>query len=105
MAERAQTIAASQATETAGRSISWGKIVVYAILILGVLQAMLPLLWMVSTSLMTLSEVNFGRLLPERALFENYLLAWERANFGQFMWNSARITIISIVGQLGFCIP
>jgi ABC-type glycerol-3-phosphate transport system permease component len=105
MAERAQTVVVSRATQTARGSLSWGKVLVYAVLILGVIQAVVPLLWMVSTSLMTLSEVNFGHLLPERPLFENYLLAWERANFGQFMWNSARITIISIGGQLAFCVP
>lgn len=107
MAERAQTVATpkTRAVEMPRPSFPWGKVITYTVLILGVVQAIAPFLWMLSTSLMTLSEVTLGRLLPQTPLFENYLLAWERANFAQFMWNSARITIISIVGQLVFCIP
>jgi len=63
------------------------------------------LLWMLSASLMTLSEVSFGYFLPSAPQFNNYVLAWERANFAQFMWNSVRITGITLVGQLLICIP
>ncbi len=83
----------------------WLKVIGYTVLILGVIQAIAPFLWMVSTSLMTLTEINRGQLLPTEPLFQNYVLAWERANFGQFMWNSVRITLISVAGQLLFCIP
>lgn len=84
---------------------SWTRLFIYAVLIIGVLQAVLPFLWMVSTSFMTLSEINRGYLLPGALRFENYVLAWERANFAQFMWNSVRITGITLLGQVFFCVP
>lgn len=85
--------------------ISWDKVFTYAVLIFGVLLMIFPFLWMISSSLMSLSEVTFGRLLPSQPLFSNYAEAFQRANFGQFMWNSVRITAITLSGQLLVCIP
>jgi len=93
-------------TQTAPRNpIQWGKVLVYAILILGLIQAIFPFVWMVSTSLMTQREIVLGRLFPAEAQFSNYVEAWSRANFSQFMWNSVRITAISLAGQLLVSIP
>ena len=97
-------------------SIPWGKIVIYAVLILGGVVAVLPLLWMLSTSAMSEGEIAVGRLIPsgllegdyqrviDQAVF-NYSEAWGRSNFAQFMWNSIRITLISVGGTLLFSIP
>lgn len=94
------------ATATRSRlPINWGKTLIYAVLLIGVLLATFPFLWMLSASLMTLGEVTFGRLIPESLQFGNYPEAWERANFGQYMWNSVRITGITLAGQLLVCIP
>jgi ABC-type glycerol-3-phosphate transport system permease component len=60
---------------------------------------------MLSASLMSLTEVTFGYLLPTELRFGNYAEAWQRANFSQFMWNSVRITAITLSGQLLICIP
>lgn len=87
------------------RPIRWGMIVVYAVLIIGLLQAVVPFLWMASASLMTIGEVTLGRVLPSQPQVDNFTLAWQRANFSQFMWNSLRITVITITGQLLLCIP
>lgn len=54
---------------------------------------------------MSFTEVTAGRLLPSVPLFSNYQEAWQRANFAQFVWNSTRITFITVAGQLLFCIP
>jgi ABC-type glycerol-3-phosphate transport system permease component len=87
------------------RPISWGKVFIYTVLIVGVALMVFPFLWMLSASLMSLSEITFGKLLPSELVFDNYREAWIRANFGQFMWNSVRITGITLTGQLLFCIP
>jgi ABC-type glycerol-3-phosphate transport system permease component len=109
MAEHAQQINTGATTRTREQTprapIHWGRFLAYTVLILGVIQALLPFLWMVSTSLMTLSEISFGSILPARPMLQNYTQAWQQANFAQFMWNSARITVITIAGQLLFCIP
>lgn len=107
MAEVARTaqVADTTSVKPARRTIRWSKVVVYTVLILGLIQAIFPFLWMLSASFMSLSEVTFGYLLPTQLRFENYVQAWQTANFSQFMWNSLRITVITIVGQLLVCIP
>lgn len=100
------------------------KLGIYAVLFAGVIIAIGPFLWMISASFMTLSEVSLTRLLPENLLWENYTTALRRANFldielvtdpvngilqsisvSGYLWNSLRITLISVVGSLAVCIP
>jgi ABC-type glycerol-3-phosphate transport system permease component len=83
----------------------WSTLFSYLILIVGVIVAVLPFMWMVSSSLMTQAEVSLGRIVPDEPQPQNYTEAWNRANFGRFMWNSTRITVITIIGLLLFCIP
>ena len=106
------------------KEISWSKVGIYAVLFAGVIIAIGPFLWMISASFMTLSEVNLTRLLPEKLLWENYATALRRANFlnieiatdpqtgalqslsvSGYIWNSVRITLISVLGSLAVCIP
>jgi ABC-type glycerol-3-phosphate transport system permease component len=87
------------------KPIKWGKIFTYAVLSFGAFLAILPFVWMVSWSVMTANEVVRGQFIPTQINLNNYAEAWNRANFGQFMWNSVRISIISISGLLLFCIP
>ncbi len=102
MAERTQEIALMQApARRPGRSRAIG----YVVLAAGGLLAVLPFLWMLSWSLMTNVEVTVGRVLPAEVHWSNYLTAWDKANFSQFMWNSSRITAITVCGLLLFCIP
>lgn len=105
MADTTLTAPQSRSIETPRAPISWGKVFTYTVLIVGVALMIFPFLWMLSTSLMSLSEVTFGYLLPTELRFSNYAEAWQRANFAQFMWNSVRITGITLAGQLLFCIP
>ncbi len=85
--------------------LPWGRVLTYGALVLGMVLALAPFLWMVSASLMTPSEISAGRLLPQNLLFRNYPWAWELGNFGQLMWNSIRITAITVAGELLLCIP
>lgn len=107
MVDSARPLPAEQApvARAPRKPIRWGQWVAYGILILGLVQALLPFYWMISSSFMSSTEVNFGRWLPGALRLENYATAWERANFAQFMWNSVRITAITLAGQLAFCIP
>jgi ABC-type glycerol-3-phosphate transport system permease component len=106
MAETTLTVNRSGNTVSRlSRPISWGTVFVYAILIFGVILMIFPFLWMISASLMSLTEVTFGKLIPSQPLFSNYAEAFQRANFGQFMWNSVRLTAITLSGQLLVCIP
>lgn len=81
------------------------NLLTYLALGIGLLVVMTPFIWMLSWSLMGLSDVVQGNLIPSELHFENYQIAWSGANFEQYMWNSIRITAIIVVGRLLFCIP
>ncbi|MCY3945824.1 MAG: carbohydrate ABC transporter permease [Anaerolineaceae bacterium] len=102
MAERVQQIEVMQAP---ARRPGRGRALGYLVLAAGGLLAVLPFLWMLSWSLMTNVEVTVGRVLPAQVHWSNYLTAWDKANFSQFMWNSSRITAITVCGLLLFCVP
>lgn len=115
---------ASSSVERPPTRIDWGKIFIYFVLFSGVVIAIGPFLWMVSASFMTTSEINLSRLVPEQILWENYETALRRANFldieiitdpvtdalqgvevSGYLWNSLRITLITVTGSLLVCIP
>ncbi len=81
------------------------KALTYLILIAGGLLCLLPFIWMLSWSLMNNFEVIAGRFIPATPIWQNYATAWDTAQFSRFMWNSVRITAITITGLLLFCIP
>jgi ABC-type glycerol-3-phosphate transport system permease component len=107
MADITRPAAVVQPRETSAtrKAVNWGRIFSYAILTFGAFLAILPFMWMVSWSVMTANEVARGQFIPSQINLENYVTAWNRANFGKFMWNSARISAISITGLLLFCVP
>ena len=76
----------------------------YLILLLGVLLAIFPFFWMISTSLMTLGDAQGTNLIPPSIHLENYVEAWKEADFSLYMWNSFRITVLTLAGELTFSI-
>ncbi|MEQ8671927.1 MAG: carbohydrate ABC transporter permease [Aggregatilineales bacterium] len=84
-----------------------GKILIYALLILGAVVAVIPFIWMLSWSMMTNVEVTRGLFVPTTGIHlqENYSIAWNNSGFSQYMWNSARIAAITLSGMLLCCIP
>jgi ABC-type glycerol-3-phosphate transport system permease component len=105
MVSQASTAVKPQGTTPSSKPIRLGKVISYMILVVGIVIAIMPFLWMISASLMTQAEVNRGTILPANPRPENYTDAWESADFGQYMWNSARIAVITIVGLLIICVP
>jgi ABC-type glycerol-3-phosphate transport system permease component len=78
-------------------------LVSYIILGSGVVVAVVPFLWMISTSLMTLGEATGRTILPSVPQWGNYSEAWEGAKFSEYFVNSVMITAITVSGQLVFC--
>jgi ABC-type glycerol-3-phosphate transport system permease component len=74
----------------------------YLLLSIGVLIAIFPFYWMISTSVMTLGDAQGTRLIPASIHLENYVDAWKEAKFSLYMWNSARITLLTLAGELTF---
>ena len=80
------------------------KVVVYSLLISWALVAVVPFVWMISTSLKSAGEAQGVRFFPTELHFENYANAWEEADFAEYFSNSFQITIITLAGQLTFSV-
>jgi ABC-type glycerol-3-phosphate transport system permease component len=75
-------------------------ILIYLMLILGALLSLVPFVWMISTSLKSIGEALGSSFFPSELHFENYLEAWDRANFSKYFFNSIKITAISLAGSV-----
>lgn len=76
----------------------------YLILIFGAFLAVIPFIWMLSTSVMTLPEATGIRFFPSEIHLENYVNAWKEAQFAEYFWNSVQITLITLTGQITFSV-
>ena len=85
-----------------GRAVRYrlGRLVLYGILLLGGIISLIPFAWMISASLMTLGETVTRQLLPAVPRFENYVEAWQDANFTRYFLNSIVISAVILAGQL-----
>lgn len=102
MADQTATPASRQLHPGTQR-IDWGKVFIYTVLIVGAVVAIIPFLYTISSSLMTLTEANGRALLPSEPQWSNYIEAWTDASFGEYFWNSVIITALTVAGQLVFC--
>ncbi len=76
------------------------KTLSYIILITGGAIALAPFLWMIAKSFMSLGESIGSTLIPSELHFENYVRAWTEGNFSLYIFNSVRITLITLAGEL-----
>ena len=79
-------------------------ILTYLLLIIGALLSLVPFVWMISTSLKTIGEALGSSFFPSELHFENYIEAWDRANFSKYFLNSIKITAISLVGSISISV-
>jgi ABC-type glycerol-3-phosphate transport system permease component len=80
------------------------KIFVYIVLGIGAFISLIPFVWMISTSLMSLGEALGSTFFPSELHFENYAKAWQTAQFSEYFINSVLITLITLVGQITFSV-
>ena len=76
------------------------NVATYLLLIIGAFLAIFPFYWMIATSLMSLGDAQGTAIVPSSIHFENYVQAWKEAQFSKYLWNSIRITLISLAGEL-----
>ena len=76
------------------------NIVLFIVLSLGALIILFPIAWMVSTALKSAPEVAAypPKLLPEKPLFENFWIAWNKAPFTRYTLNTLIIVFLTIIG-------
>jgi multiple sugar transport system permease protein len=72
------------------------QVVLYALLIIGALIALLPMLWMLSASFMPTGEASTypPHLIPTRITFIHYRELFTRLNLGRYLFNSALIAVV-----------
>lgn len=77
----------------------------YFILIVIGLTMLIPFIWMLSTSLKNMAEVQIypPRWIPRPPLWSNYRDVMTQIPFGKFIINSFKISLISVVGQIVTC--
>lgn len=81
-----------------GRRIDWGRMAAYAFLILIAIAYLGPLLMLVLTSFKTLPEfTKDATSLPASFSLDNFFEAWDKANFPQYLLNTAIYTVTSTV--------
>lgn len=105
MANAAQSLQNTSAevvntTQRTGTGFSVVRVLMYAILLFGVVIAILPFFWMVSNSLMTYGETAQRKWWPAVPQFYNYVEAWNEAQFSKYFINSVVIAAVTLVGQL-----
>ncbi len=72
------------------------RILLYAMLTFGAVMALLPMVWMVSASVMPSGEASSypPRFFPSRVTFEHYIDLFTRLNLGRYLFNSAFVALI-----------
>ena len=77
----------------------------HALLIAVGVVMLIPFLWMIRTSLTSSGNV-FGttlKLLPDEFRWQNYADAFTIVPFGVFLWNSAKVAALVVIGQVLTC--
>ena len=77
----------------------------YFILFIVMVVSIYPILYMISTSLMTSGEAANQFLFPKKLMFENYIEVWTSNNFQKYTFNSLIISSIIVSGVLFTSIP
>ncbi len=74
------------------------RVLLYTVLTIAALVVILPLLWLLLTSLKTRQDLAHNTWgLPEQWEFKNYVIAWTGSKIPKYMLNSVRATFLSIV--------
>lgn len=88
-------------------SNSPGKILqMYGLLGAIAIVTLFPLLWLVSTALKSQTENIFQsppQLLPAQPTFENFITVWQTNPFGQYLFNSTVVALLTVGLNLLFC--
>lgn len=78
------------------------RILLYGMLVTGAVMALLPMVWMVSASLMPSGEASSfpPRFFPSRVTFDHYMDLFTRLNLGRYLLNSAFVAFVVTLSSL-----
>jgi multiple sugar transport system permease protein len=78
-------------------------IATYILLIFGAVMMVLPFIWMVSTSFKLPADQYTKTFIPNPATLDNFKQLWSQLPFAQLIFNSFKLSIITVIGQLLTC--
>jgi multiple sugar transport system permease protein len=80
------------------------SLLLHSLLILGAIATAIPLLWMISASLMPQGEASAfpPRVIPSRITFEHYADLFTRLSLGRAFMNSMFVAIVATIASLFF---
>lgn len=87
---------------SARRRILGSQMLLYGLLIVGAVLAMLPMVWMVSASVMPAGEASTypPRFFPSRITLDHYADLFTRLNLGRYLLNSAFVALVVTLASL-----
>ena len=85
----------------------WPQVLLFASYVAIIVAFLFPLIWVFSLSLKGVGEVySFPpRIIPENVTLQNYGYIFWRTRVPLYLWNSAKITVLTILGSLLISIP
>ncbi|MBF2026405.1 MAG: carbohydrate ABC transporter permease [Oscillatoriales cyanobacterium C42_A2020_001] len=84
----------------------WRNVWMYALLGAIAVVMLIPLAWLVGTSLKSPTEDIFQfppRLFPEQPTLQNFVTVWESNPFGRYLVNSVIVSVLTVALNLLFC--
>ncbi|MBM0740079.1 carbohydrate ABC transporter permease [Phormidium sp. CLA17] len=88
------------------RSTIWKIVGMYALLGTIAIAMLIPLVWLVSTSLKSPTEDLFQfppRLIPSQPTFQNFVTVWKSHPFERYITNSVIVSVLTVALNLLFC--
>lgn len=84
------------------KSLRGSNLIVFLLLCIGSVLILLPLWWMISTSLKPMAEIlQFPpTFFPDDWQFSNYLKTWQAAPFTLYLVNTLFITLLVVIGNV-----
>jgi putative chitobiose transport system permease protein len=79
---------------------------IYGLLGAIALVMLFPLLWLISTSLKSPTENIFQfppQIVPQEPTFQNFITVWQTNPFGQYLFNSTLVAVLTVGLNLLFC--
>ena len=104
--ERTQSHISQERAAAQKRQRVWldatNRIVMHAVLIALSLMALVPVLWMISSSLKASTEIFVTpiRWVPTTPRWENYATAFQRAPLWLYFWNTMIVCALAVVGTV-----
>ncbi|XHX81029.1 MAG: carbohydrate ABC transporter permease [Stenomitos frigidus ULC029] len=88
------------------RSRFWQQVWLYSLLGAIAIVMLIPLVWLISTSLKSPTEDIFQfppQLFPSQPTFQNFVTVWNANPFGRYLFNSTLVAVLTVGLNLLFC--